>query len=194
MTQPENPNGTAAETGRRPSRTDPGAGKLRTVIGKIGWELDHPESWMIPPGDVASLRRARPGEIGGPAFWKIAVRHLEPAGLLPAESAPWRDEAERRWTAILGGMALMAGLHAGGVRPGRAFAERSVAEHRVMRLLQARGDALLTLVRTVAHQLASLGARVDWTDLAELVRWDGTEWQDPVRRRIALDYYSNLKR
>jgi CRISPR system Cascade subunit CasB len=149
---------------------------------------------MIPPGDVGELRRARPGDVGGPALWKIAVRHLEPAGLLPSESAPWRDSSERAWTAILGGMADMAGLHTGGARPGRVLAEREVSEHRVNRLLRARGEALLGLVRTVARQLASRGARVDWTDLANLVLRDGTEWQDRIRRRIALDYYSHLNR
>lgn len=184
-----------------PDTTEPPRGgnaeetpSLREVVRTIGWELGHPETGAIPSGDVAALRRARPGEIGGPAFWKIAVRHLEPANLLPAASAPWRDAAERRWTAILQGMAEMAKLHGGGLRVGRALAERSVSEHRLLRLLRAEGEGLLDQVRTISHLLANRGARIDWTDLAELVYYDGRPPQHSVRRRIALDYYSHKNR
>lgn len=202
MTQPdtptpdERPPGTEApeSAGDGPERADQPTQSLRDAVVRIGWEMDHSETWIIPPGDVAALRRARPGEIGGPAFWKIAVRHLEPARLLPGIDHPDRDAAERRWTAILGGMAEMAGLHQRGVRPGRALARNKVAEARVLRLLKAEGEALLDLVRTIAHQLKSQGARVDWTDLAGLVHWGGHPAQDSVRRRIALDYYSHLNR
>lgn len=202
MTQPDTstPDGRPPETeapedtGDGPERAEQPIQSLSDVVGRIGWELDHPETRNIPPGDVSALRRARPGEIGGPAFWKIAVRYLEPARLLPGADHPGRNAAERRWTAILGGMAEMAGLHQGGIRPGRALARNRVAEARVLRLLRADGVTLLDLVRTIAHQLKSQGARVDWTDLAGLVHWDGHPAQDGVRRRIALDYYSHLNR
>lgn len=199
MTQPETHPSSAAPKPERLGRSDSFYDKLRQVIRKLGRELDHPEWGSIPPGDVSALRRSRPGDIGGPAFWKIAVREIEPAGLLPPATAPWRDDAERRWTTILAGMAEMAGLHSGGLSLGRALAgpsgsERLVSEARVLRLLQAHGESLLRLVRPVAHQLASRGARLDWTDLAHLVLSDGKESQDHVRRRIALDYYASLSR
>ncbi|MFP3940273.1 MAG: type I-E CRISPR-associated protein Cse2/CasB [Thermoanaerobaculia bacterium] len=199
MTQPEpaapESRAPAGSTGRTESRSE----RIRKAVRQIGWELDHSESWQIPPGDVAALRRSRPGDVGGPAFWKVAVRHLDPAGLLPSADHPERDDLERRWTTILGGMAEMEGHHTGGVSLGRALAGRSetdrpVSEARVLRLLDARGEALLRLVRPIAHLLASRGTRLDWTDFALLVLDDGSTWEHKIRRRIALDYYANLRR
>jgi len=165
---------------------------LREVLGKIAWELDND---VIPPGEVAALRRLRPDQPGGPAFWKIAVRHLEPAELLADAGAPWRDEEERRWAMVLAGMAEMKGLHRPGRALGRVLAEAEVSEARVLRLLRAQGeDALAAAVRAVVHQLASGGHRVDWHDLAELIRSAGRPFEGSVRRRIATDYYRHLTR
>lgn len=173
---------TSAPAAVTPSRAE----ALREAVRQLGWKIDHD---VLAPGDLAALRRARPGDLGGPAFWKLAVDHLEPAGLLPAPSAPWRDDAERRWVVIVAGMAEMAGQHARGRRLGRVLAEVGVSEARVLRLLRAEGEALLQTVRPIVHQLATAGARLDWTDLADLVTSDGRPWQTEVRRRIALDYY-----
>lgn len=199
MTQPETQPSPAAAEPARSGRDESFTDRLRKVIRSLGRALDRPERSSIPPGDVAALRRLRPGEIGGPAFWKIVVRDLEPASLLPPASHPRRDEAERRWAVILAGMAEMAGYHGGGVSLGRALAgwstsDRPVSEARVLRLLQARGESLLRLVRPVAHQLASRGVRLDWTHFADLVLSEGREWEDRVRRRIALDYYGSVSR
>lgn len=199
MTQPETAAPETAPTAAPANRAETRFERIRQTVRRIGWELDHTESWQIPPGDVAALRRSRPGEVGGPAFWKIAVRHLEPAHLLHHAEHPDRDDEERRWTTLLGGMAEMAGWHTGGISLGRALAGRSkasqpVSEARVLRLLEAHDEALLRLVRPIAHLLASRGTRLDWTDFALLVLDDGTPWQQHVRRRIALDYYAHLGR
>lgn len=156
------------------------------VIGKIAFEMDN--EW-ISPGDLASLRRARFEGHAEPAFWRLAMRHLEPAGLLRGE------EDERRWLQVLGGMAEMKGLHRRGARAGRVLAEAEVAEARVLRLLRAHGETLPPLLRAVVHQLASGRRQVDWVDLAELVLSDGKPgWENNVRRRIARDYYRALGR
>ena len=160
-----------------PEPHKPGA---REVVHRIASEI---ADNRIPPGDRAALRK---GELG-PAFWKIAVRHLEPAGLLV--DGPHRDEAERRWAAILAGLARAPGLHARGRRLGTVLAEAGVAEARVLRLARAHGESLHKTVRAVAQQLASSGLRVDWADFAELITSDGAPWEDEVRRRMCRDFY-----
>lgn len=143
---------------------------------------------QVARGDVSALRRARPGDLGGPAVWKLAVRFLEPDGLLH-EEGPHRDAMERRWTALLAGMAS-AKSSGKGRQLGSALADAKVSEARVLRLLRARGVALLRVVRTVVHQLDSSGTTIDWGELAELVLSEGKpEWQEAVRRRVARAYY-----
>lgn len=159
---------------------------LRDVVQAIAGGIAHQ---VVPPSDLGQMRRARPGDLGGPAFWKIAVSHLEPAGMLPPPDAPWRDEAERRWVTIVAGMAEMAGRHRRGRRLGRVLAENDLSEARVLRLLRATDQPLLATVRAVTHQLAASGSAVDWGDLAQLVTSDGEPWGEGVRRRIAEDFY-----
>jgi len=158
--------------------------KARQVVHAIAREI---AAGRIPAGDQADLRRERLG----PAFWKVAVRHLEPAGLLGAEDAPWRADAERLWTAIVAGVARAGEQHVEGRRLGAALAEADVAEARVLRLARAHGENLLKTVRAVAHQLVSGGQRADWADFAALILSDGREkdWEDAVRRGLCLDYY-----
>jgi CRISPR system Cascade subunit CasB len=139
-------------------------------------------------GDVAALRRMKPGEIECPAFWKLAAVHLQ--DVLPAQGEA-RNKAERRWGAILAGLAEVVELHAPGRRLGHALAAADVAELRVLRLLRAHDDALLDMVRTIAHQLDSKAERVDWADVARLVLSDGRADEETVRRSIARDFYSN---
>jgi CRISPR type I-E-associated protein CasB/Cse2 len=151
----------------------------------------------IPPGDLATLRRG----MGGAAFWRVAVRHLEPAGFLSAPGhVELRAEDERRWIAILQGMATMVSLHRprrrlGEVMAGRYAAERPlVAEARVQRLLAAEGRALAAVLRGVVQQLASAGQPVDWTYLADLVLCDGSSaGGERVRNSIGFEYYRVLE-
>ena len=137
----------------------------------------------FPSGDRAALRK---GELG-PAFWKLAVQHLEPAGLLP--EGPHREESERRWAAIVAGLARAPELHARGRRLGAVLAEADVAEARLLRLARAHGESLHKTVRAVAQQLASGGWRVDQADFADLITSDGAPWEEDVRRRLCRDFY-----
>ena len=139
----------------------------------------------ILAGDRAALRR----EQLGPAFWRLAVRYLEPAGLLGPEGSSWRRETERRWAAIVSNLAHADDCHAPNRPLGAALSAADVAEARVLRLARAHGERLFPAVRAVSHQLISGGHRADWADFADLILSDGSRWQDDVRRRLCLDYY-----
>ncbi|MCB9712799.1 MAG: type I-E CRISPR-associated protein Cse2/CasB [Myxococcales bacterium] len=144
-------------------------------------------------GDRAALRRLSFETPDAPAFWRIVVSELQP--MLP-EASPYREEHERRWAAILGGLAEVAGagLHVPKRRLGEAAAAAQLHEMRVLKLLRAHGDALLALVRPLAHQLVSKGVPVDWADVAELVLSDGRPHGDRVRRNLARSYFSAVSR
>ena len=158
--------------------------RAQEVVSLIAWEL---EQEIISPADRSALRRVRPGEVGGPSFWKIAIRHLEPAGLLADTDGPLRQWQELYWSTILAAMA--EGPPFGRRSLGRALAEAGVSEARVLRLFRAREDALLDTIRTAAHHLSAAGCEFDWSDMVELTSSDGTPHAEAVRRRIAYDYY-----
>ena len=161
-----------------------GSRRVRDVAQRIAWEL---QEQVIPASDRSALRRIRPGEVGGPAFWKIAVRHLETSGMLVGSDETRRQRQERQWSTILAAMA--AGPPSGRRTLGRALADVQVTEARVLRLLRAHEEALLDTVRAVVHQLSAAGCSFDWGDLAELVCSDGATYAEVVRRRVAYDYY-----
>lgn len=163
---------------------------VREVISKIAWEMKRE---VIPVGDVAQLRRQQTARswqrVASPAFWKIAVRHLEPSGLLAPNEEDWRLDREQRWVTILGFLAEMKGLHGAKHSFGKALSDAEVAEARVLRLLRANGEALVSVLRGLVHQLANRGQRVDLGELATLVLSDGAPWEPQVRKKIARDYY-----
>jgi CRISPR type I-E-associated protein CasB/Cse2 len=159
-------------------------GRVREAVQRIAREL---EQEVITSGDRAALRRIQPGEAGAPAFWKIAIRHLEPAGLLADVDGPLRQWQEMYWSTALSAMA--EGPPLGRRSFGRALAETGVAEARVLRLLRAHEEVLLATVRTVTHQLDAAGCAFDWSDIVELMSSDGSPYAEAVRRRIAYDYY-----
>lgn len=163
--------------------------RLGTVIGGIARDLVA----VLAPGDVASLRRLRPGDPGCAAFWRLVATRLEPADLLPGEAAA-RLEAERRWGVILAGMARMQGLHQFRARLGVTLAEADVSELRFLRLLRAHDESLADAVRVTSHTLAAKAKPVDWFDLARLVLSDGRADEDEVRRHIARDFYQAERR
>ncbi|MEZ4450874.1 MAG: type I-E CRISPR-associated protein Cse2/CasB [Nannocystaceae bacterium] len=158
----------------------------RTVVYQIAARLADDSAI----GERASLRRLNYASPESPAFWKITVRDLDP--LMPALERG-RELHERRWAAILRGLAEVAGagLHAPGRRLGEAVAAAKIDEARFVKLLRAHGDALLDLVRPLAHQLISKGEPVDWDDVARLVLSDGVPDEDErTRRDLARFYYS----
>ena len=161
---------------------------LRSTVGSIAVAIDK----SLSPGDVAELRRLRAEDPSCPAFWRIAASQLEPNGFL-YRTGPTRDDQERRWAAILAGMARTAGMHRSGRGLGYALASAGYSELRFSRLLRAHGDQLLDQVRALAGFLASKAIEADWTDVAALVLSDDLEHAEAVRRRIARQFYSHRK-
>ena len=159
--------------------------ELSTTVDAVAWSI----SKILAPGEVASLRRLRPEDVGSDAFWRIVAAHLAP---VLADSGPFRDEAERRWAVVVQAMAEMRGLHARGLRLGRALAAAGLSEQRAVRLLRASGASLADAVRVTAHYLASTATASDHADLARLVLSDGRRDEEDVRRRIARDLYAGL--
>jgi len=137
----------------------------------------------LSPGDLSALRRVGRRNWGVPAYWRVVNNVLVPRGLVVSE----RDEAH--WAVVLSALALLGGQHEYGMSFGRALAVARVSDSRVERLLRAHGDALLDLVRPLAHQLASSGVRFNQVILADLIISDGTVREDKVRRSIARDFY-----
>jgi len=164
---------------------EPGQRALHQVVGRLARTIDH----ELPGGTVAALRKLAPGEVGGGAFWRVLGDCLEDG--LPQGDGEARSAAERRWAAVLCGMAITAGLNAG-PQAGSALASAGLSEHRFDRLLRASGARLHDEVRTAARLLASKGTPLDWTDLARLVLTDESEGSEPARRSLARSYYRTI--
>lgn len=162
---------------------------LTSLVGRIAHAIDH----ELSSGDVAALRRLPPGLPDCGAFWMITTLWIEPAGLL-SSGCSTRDEAERRWGAILQAQATLRSLHRPGFRLGRALAEADLAEMRFLRLLRAEGERLREQLRTLAHFLTSKALPSDQSDLARLVLSDGRSDVESVRRQMARSYYSHANR
>ncbi len=143
-------------------------------------------------GALAELRRLRPEDPGGAAFWRIVVTRLDPE-YLPG-GGPARDDALRRWAVILRAMANLDGLHNPVHRLGTALAQAGVSELRLNKLLRVSGEPLFDEVRAVTHQLATAAAAVDLTGIARLVLSDGQPHEKAVRQTIANDYYTQIFR
>lgn len=166
----------------------PGSAAEPTLASRIN-RLDRAIRDM-PPGDVAALRRIAPEDPAAPAFWKVAAAHLD--GALPRADGLERDERERRWAAILSGMATTQGLHAPRRRAGEALAEAGYSELRFERLLRASGEPLFQEIRSAAKFLASKAVEFDWTDLAALVLSADGPGAEHVRRGLARSFYRSL--
>jgi CRISPR system Cascade subunit CasB len=160
---------------------------LKQLAGKIYADF----TYRLTPGDVADLRRLDAAkDERPPAFWKLAVERLEPAGFSFADDdTPW----DAPWAAAIAVMALANGIAGPRRALGAALAEANVAETRLLRLLRARDTALYDVLRTVARQLVSAAVAPDWADVAELTLSDRVAGErERVRREIARDYYRQL--
>ena len=153
--------------------------------------LVHTVDEVLPPGDLAELRRLRPEQPGSPAFWKIAVGHLGGDGLRRI-GGTGLDEAEKRWAALLSAIAHTRGLHTFHARLGTALFNAGFHERRFIQLLRSSGDRLLKAVSTTALFLAAKGEPFDPCDLASLVASDGSRWGEAVRRHMARTYFAGL--
>src|SRR5262245_47404356 len=135
---------------------------LSSVVGKLAWALSN----TVTPGDLAALRRLKPGDPSCLAFWKIVADHL--AGAFP-ERGLFREQAEARWGVVLSAMAELEGLHQPNRPLGRALAEADYSELRLLRLLRAHDEILADSARTMAHFLRSKADRCSQTDIARLI-------------------------
>jgi len=156
----------------------------QTVIGRIAHAMEH----TLSTGELAQLRRASVESPYSPALWKLLVAYVPDTWTAGRD----RDEKERLWSAVLTGMAITSGLHSPGTPLGQALEQAGWSELRFVRLLQARGDALVGEVRRVARFLSSKTQIADWADMAQLVLNQREEWAEKHRRRIARSYYSSL--
>ncbi len=157
-------------------------GGRRGLIARLALTMDK----QLSPGDLAELRRLRPEEPASPAFWKLCAAYL--SSWLPSGGS--RDEAERRWAAVLGALAHLRGLHRPDHPLGRALAEVGLSEMRLLRLLRARDAALYDVVRGVVHYLAQKGEPADLSQLADLLLDQDGDRAETIRRRIARDFYA----
>lgn len=160
-------------------------GSLASLVGRLSVAIHR----QISPGDVAELRRLVPDDPGGAAFWRLMASTVVGEGRLP-EGGPSRDGAERRWAAVLSAMAITKDLHQPRRSMGAALGAAGYSELRFVRLLRARGDALLNELRGAARYLASRAESVDPVEFARLVFSDGADWEESARRRIAREFYA----
>lgn len=153
----------------------------RAVVGKLAWHLgqDH-----FPPGQLAMLRRIDPAAPHAPTFWQLLAEH--------ADAAFEQPRACHALAAVLRGMAVAHPFHwrREGRQPplGVAMAEAGVSEARLLRLLRLNRQQLPEELRRLARLMASKGdaGRFDWADAFDLLFWQDGE---PIRRRVARDYY-----
>jgi len=167
-----------------PHKSPPASGSLGELVARLVHAIDH----ELDPGELAELRRAKPDDCGGRAFWKLVLRQLVPAGALPEGGS---EDVERRWSALLSVMARLGGQHRRGQRLGRAMAAAGVSEQRLLRLLRAHDDALAIQLRLVSHQLGTAAQPVDFTELARLLLSDGRADEEATRRGVARAYYDH---
>lgn len=173
----EEPAGDAAEG--RPQHFARSVGKMARLMATDG---------ALSTGALAELRRISPQKPFTPALWKLLLDL--------GEEEPWggmgRDVYERRMATLAMGMAFCAGQHDYKVPLGRALAKAGWSELRFVRLMEARGETLETLVRRMAQFLASKRQPANWVDVGWLLigqDWDSAE---QTRLRIARSYYGTL--
>ena len=168
----------------KPVRAETKPPSLEQVIGRIAETIDK----LLPPGDVAELRRLKQGTFS-PSFFKIIAGNLSLIQSWPAQG-PSRDDYEYRWGVILQAMAKLKGLHKLTESLGKTLAREGYSELRFVRLLRSHDNALAHEIRTCAQFLAAKSSACNQVDLAYLVLSDKRMDAETIRRRIARSYYS----
>jgi len=166
---------TADLTAPPPSSIASTVSTLATIIARLGNEPQ------------AELRRLRPDGSDRwrvPTFWRLYVDHIAP------DQGTSDPQHEQRWAIILSGMARLP--HARGQRFGEVLGKASLAERRLVRLLDADDDHVDAELRAVTSFLDSKGAKIDWGDAAKLVLYQDAEHRDQIRTTIARDYFKHL--
>lgn len=157
----------------------PREGTLRSAVWRLRRTLESADA-----GTLSALRRMAP-EAPPLAFYRATVDLLDEG--LP-EAGPLRAERERQWAVIAQCMAQALDL-LGSARLGDAMAGAGVAERRLAQLLDARGNAVADILRTVVHQLVQRGQAFDPVDVAQLVLFETGDRAADIRRGIARNYY-----
>jgi len=145
------------------------------------------EEGSIAPGDAADLRRLKPESLASPAFWRVVALHVAP------HFERLSEDDEARWAVILNALAVLPGLDDPRRPLGAALRDAGFSELRFTRLLRAEHDRLADNVRSTARFLASKGEAANLAQLAELVLSAGRGHSEPVRRRIARDFFQPTK-
>lgn len=133
------------------------------------------------PGEIAELRRMRPGGVMPRAFWLLYLRHVPARFQGPG--------AEERWAVILSALAELGELFAPDAGCGRALAEVKLNERRFLQLIRAEGTTLFDLVRTLSRYLRSKRVRFALAPLARLVLFSGSGDDTQIRRDLAREFY-----
>ena len=160
------------------------AGSLVAVLRRLRIALR-----QLPTQQLVELRHAHDGPLPGPVFWFVAERCLGASMLRNG-----RGDRADRWRTIVSGMAHTVGLRSIALPLGVALVAARTREERVVRLLRADGGRLDQGVRETVHQFCLREVNTDWHDLAELVLGAGASDSEPVRRRIAQQYFRAQER
>lgn len=165
-------------TAAEPTRAEDGLPQRIARIARIIGSSD------FPTGDRAALRRMVPGQPVPMAFYRFALRHLPES---------WESRLTD-WMTVVAGMAIMhPSIHRPDVGLGAALAEAGYSEARLERLLASEGDTRRSLLLRAARFAGAKGFAFNWTDGAQLLLTTDGEKRERLHRRIARDFYSNLK-
>jgi CRISPR system Cascade subunit CasB len=166
---------------------DTGTISPREAVGRAARML-HPETGSLARGEQAALRRVSPDAPVTPALWKVLMaldQHEAPDGIS-------EERWERRWGALLMGLAHAPGLHDYATPLGEALATAGWSETRFVRLMEADADTLPDLLRRVAQYLASKQQAANWDDVRRLLFYQSGETAEDIRLDIARPYYRTL--
>ncbi len=185
---------------RNPNRTTgiPAWGEIAT---RVAWTM---AQHSFPRRDLEELRRMGPRSIDSPAYQRLREDE-ELFGTSGADS----PEAERKWSLILHGLAVMT-PNSSGIREHRtAHNELNSVGHslyfggdlkrntgfyreaRLNGLLNSRGERLRALLAYAFRKMAAARATFDWREMANFIHSDGSNEvsAEQYRRRIARDYF-----
>lgn len=174
------------EEASAPISEDSPSQRLSRAVGKVARRMG--PNGEMSSGNIAELRRISSDKPFTPALWKVLFDYdLEHAWL-----GLDQDTYERRMATLLMGMAHCAGFHDYGTSLGEALAEAGWSELRFVRLMEARGETLESLIRRLAQYLASKGQSANWVDVAWLLLQQEGDEAEKTRLNISRRYYGAL--
>lgn len=154
-------------------------GSIQETVATLQVQLRHSDS-----ATLAALRRADPSA-PPMEFYRFSVDVLD--DILPGDGLE-RCKKETQWLLIISSMARSVDLWSR-VDLGEAMARAKVAEARVVKLLEARGNGLADILRTIVQQLVQKGQSFNPVDIAKLVLSLGSDTEKETRRKIARNFY-----